>query len=177
MVDPKVLAALDRLVGSFVGPDALPAGGAAAVASIAMGTALGAKVARMSSSRSKDTEATSAELESLTKRITPEFVKDCSAFEELLRAFKTPKEHPERVNRVRDGWLSATRASAEVARLADEADRLLASLSESVKSDLRGDLQAAHILVQAGRRIAASNANENAQHLDSSLAKSVLRHL
>lgn len=176
MVDPKILASFHRLVGSFGGQEALPAGGAAAVASIAMGAALGAKVARMSPGHEHN-EKIGNELQSLTGRVTAEFEADCAAFEGLLGAFRTPKDDAGRAQAIRDGWLSATRAPVLVARLADDADRLLARLAGSVKPDLRGDLGAARVLVQAGRRIAVDNANENAEHLERSLAETVLAGL
>lgn len=165
-MQPDIDAAHRRLVAAMAGPDALPAGGAAAVATVGMGLALGHKVLRLSSGDDGSFAAPLAALEALRERLMPEFDADCAAFDQLLRALRLPRTDPSRASAVDDGWLLATAAPVRVAHLARSGDELLAQCVGKVRRPLAGDLAAALELVRAGLRIALANARENAEHLE-----------
>lgn len=177
MPSPEVESAFERLVRAMAGPDALPAGGAAGITAIAMGVALGAKVIRSSPGAPAQLGETEARLGALLERILPEFNQDCVAFERVLAAWRRPRDEATREAAIRTAWHAATDAPVAVATLAAQAESLLASCTGQVNPNLAGDLSAALELVRAGRRIAASNARENARHLDPGTARQLLDRL
>ncbi len=177
MLPPDTEQAFRRLVGAVAGPDALPAGGAAGVTAIAMGVALGAKVIRLSANTASGLQETGARLERALERLMPEFSADCVAFADVLEAFRRPRDDADRKDVIRAAWRAATEAPVTVALVAAEAEALLLRCSGQVNTSVAGDLKAALELVRAGRRIAESNARENARHLEPELARQVLARL
>jgi formiminotetrahydrofolate cyclodeaminase len=177
MLDPEIEAAFHRLVSAIAGPDALPAGGAAGVAAIALGTALATKVLRLSPTLPSELRDVGPRLELILERVLPEFAADCAAFTGLLAAFRRPREDSARADTVRGAWRAATEAPARVAVLATEVDGLLAQCVGHVNPNLAADLGAARELVGAGRRIAVANARENAAHLEAGTAARLLATL
>lgn len=161
-----------RLIAAFVGPDPLPAGGAAGVLAVAMGAALGTKVLRLSGASDAP-----ARLERLLKRLLPQFRGDCEAFEAVLGAFRFSREDPMRECAVQDAWNRATAASVDLARISRDVEMLLAAHAGRVKRSMVGDIDASLRLVRTGRAIAVSNAKENARHLDPLEARELLERL
>jgi formiminotetrahydrofolate cyclodeaminase len=163
---------LNHLVAEFGGPDPLPAGGAAGVTAIAMGTALGKKVLRISGLLEDE-----AELTPLLAELVPHFRVDCDTFEGVLRAFQIARDDPERDRAIHSAWLAATEAPIHVAVLAARAIRALDRCKGRVKVSVQGDLESALCLIRAGHTIAENNARENAQRLDAQVAARVLSAL
>jgi len=160
--------AFRALVQAVDGPAALPAGGAAGVAALAMGVALGCKVIRLSEA---GLDETLVQLEALRDELLPHFAEDCTAFEPVLAAMKRPRDDPGRAAALQDAWGVATDAPVAVAVLAARAQKLLTQCEGRIKSSLTCDLSAAQELVGAGRRIAACNARANAGRLPPAQAK------
>ncbi|MDF1838309.1 MAG: cyclodeaminase/cyclohydrolase family protein [Planctomycetota bacterium] len=165
-------SALAQLIAEFGGPTPLPAGGAAGVAAIAMGAALGTKVLRISGMPQEGTE-----LSRLLDRLTPQYRTDCDAFESVLLAMKLPREAPGKEVALEDAWLDATRAPVQVAGLAQQIEEVLEGCQGRVKVSVAGDLSSALCLTRAGREIAEGNARENALRLDPEVAREVLSDL
>ncbi|MEM7198883.1 MAG: cyclodeaminase/cyclohydrolase family protein [Planctomycetota bacterium] len=148
--------ALRRLIDAIAGPEPLPAGGAAAVAAIAMGLGLGAKVIR----RSSPDPAASRPISALLEQVLPQFEADGVAFARVLEAQRQSKDAAVRSQ----AWRQATEVSVAVARLAEEAERLLLEGASVVRASMAADHAAAVDLVRAGREIALRNARDNARH-------------
>lgn len=166
-----------ELVAALGGPDATPAGGAAGVATIAMGVALATKVLRFTPALPAELAEIGPRLDVLLAQLLPEFVVDCRAFTHLLGAFRLPRDDPDRAGVVRAAWVAATEAPVRVAVLAHDVDGLLARCVGRVNPNLAGDLAAARELVGAGQRIAIANARENAQRLPPEVAAGLLQRL
>jgi formiminotetrahydrofolate cyclodeaminase len=165
------------LVAAIGGPDATPAGGAAGIAAIAMGVALGTKVLRLSPALPAELAGVGPRLDALLRQLLPEFPIDCRSFAELLAAFRLPRQDPARAGAVRAAWIAATQAPVRTAVLAHEVEALLRRCVDRVNQNLAGDLTAARELVGAGLRIAIGNARENAGHLPPDVAADLLAAL
>lgn len=157
--------ALHTLVQALAGPRALPAGGAAGVVAIAMGTALGKKVLAFSPDLPAALRPLAGQLDELLQQLLPEFAADCDAFEALLAAFALPRTDGGRSAAIQRAWQTATAAPERVATLAGKVEALLQGCSGKCNANLAGDLAAARELVRAGQQIAVANAAENARHL------------
>jgi len=175
MLEPEVDAAFRRLVAAFAADRPLPAGGAAAVTSIAMGIGLGLKVLHISAA--DGTPSVAHDLGDLLEQLLPDFAVDCEAFARLLEALRLPRDDEARPDRVRAAWEDATAAPIAVARLANAAESHLAPLADGVKPSVRADLAAALDLISTGRRIAERNARDNATRLDPARAQALLSRL
>tara|TARA_R110002096_G_scaffold331130_2_gene525182 strand:- start:305 stop:853 length:549 start_codon:yes stop_codon:yes gene_type:complete len=177
MVAPEVEAAFRTLVDAIAGAEPLPAGGAAGVTAIAMGIGLGAKVVRISAGSAPALAGMEDQLTQVLDRVRPEFTADCDAFLSLMTALQRPRDCSDRGALVTDAWRHATALPIAVASTARDAEALLDACIGHVKTSVAGDLSAALELVRAGRRIAASNARENAQRLPPDEAKRLLATL
>lgn len=169
---PDVDGSFRTLVDAVAGPEPLPAGGAAGVAALAIGTALAMKVLRISQQH----EA-AATLARLLEECIPQFRGDCDAFQSLLDAFHLSREDTGRKQAIEAAWHAATAAPVRVASLARRIEVELERGRGDVKKGLQGDLSAALDLVRAGQRIARNNARENSRHLDPKLAEQLLEAL
>ena len=173
MSETQTVATLRHLVAALTGPDPLPAGGAAGVAAIAMGAALGVKVLRLGADGDPEPEAT--ELEQMAAPLQAAFTEDCEAFAALLQARRLPRDDPSRDEAVQAGWQRATAAPIGVVQLGERAEACLERRSGAVRKALHGDLTAALRLIRAGLEIARSNAAENGQHLEPGDAQALWR--
>jgi formiminotetrahydrofolate cyclodeaminase len=142
-----------RLTEALAARDPVPAGGAAAVAALAMGLAVGTKVARISRAPGRIT----ARLAALRAAGEPLFDADCEAFRAVLAARRARAEPAVRAA----AWEAATAVPLSVAALADAAQEALDALEPHCRPALRGDLEAARALVEVGGRISRTNAALN----------------
>ncbi len=170
---PDVTASFRRLTQAFLGPDPLPAGGAAGITALASGIAVGAKVLRLSQPDAPEI----AVLAALVHDLEAEFTADCTAFAELLAALALPRDADGRRTRIAAGWRAATEAPVRVASIAAQAARALDAVAEQIKPAVRGDLAAAQRLIDSGSDIAVANARENARHLEPAVADELLAGL
>lgn len=168
--------AFQDLIEDMVGPDALPAGGAAGIVAIAMGVALGTKMIRLSGADS-DLTAANERLLDILESLKPEFSEDCAAFSQLLSVMKIPKNDPERLTQLRAAWSAAVDAPVRAVEAAREALSLLREFEGRVKPSMASDLLASLDLVRAGLSIAERNARENAHHLPEDEKVAVLQIL
>lgn len=145
--------ALASLVDALAAPEPVPAGGAAAVAAVAMGIAVGTKVARIS----KAPEEIGDRLAGLAAAVQPTFDADCEAFRAVLLA----RRDGAAPDALAQAWQRATEVPLAVARLADLAIEALGELRPHGKPALRGDLDAAVALCRAGAHISRQNAALN----------------
>jgi len=177
MASDNLEHALNTLIGSLGGTEPVPAGGAAAVVAIAMGVALGVNMCHLSRAAAPSLIERQRRLAGVLERMRPEFAADGAAFTELLTAFRMPREDGARAQSIELAWRGATAAPVAVATAAREAELLLEGCIDQVKASMRADIEAALELVRAGRRIAENNARENAQNLESRIARELLAPL
>lgn len=145
--------ALALLVDALRTTDPVPAGGAAAVSAIAMGIAVGEKVARISRAPARFAERFAI----LVHEVLPAFEEDCEAFRAVLAARREKAPAPV----LAAAWQRASEVPLGVAARADEARTLLEELRPHTKAALVGDLEAALVLCDAGARISRGNASLN----------------
>jgi formiminotetrahydrofolate cyclodeaminase len=117
-----------------------------------------------------DAEAAITELESLADA-------DAEVFAELLRAWKLPKEDPERQDRVADAALQACRVPLRICEIGAGVATDAARLAAEGKRDLRGDALTAGYLAHAGVRGAARLVELNARQTKDSLPDEQARGL
>src|SRR5690606_7660450 len=112
---PQIDAAVRTLIGAIARSEPLPAGGAAAVIAIAMGTGLGIKVVGLSQASTPELQPIAAHLQAMLDRLLPEFTADCDAFAALLTALRLPREDSARDSAVQVAWRNATALPVAVA--------------------------------------------------------------
>ena len=133
-----------------------PGGGSAAAIAVAMGAALSAKSARVSTDWSEGA-STAAQAERLLRRIAPLAQSDAEAYEEALAALHLPENLESEVRNMALGHV-LTRA-AEIPLVIAEAGADVAALAAQVADrgapGIKGDVASAALLAAAGSRAAA----------------------
>lgn len=121
-----------------------PAGGSVAALVGALAASLGVMGARLV--KQPDSETT---LLQLSQQLHDLIQKDTWAYEALIKAYKIPKEHPDRPSMVADALQQATKVPLEIAERACDVARLLHSVRQIVKPTVYSDLTVGIILALA----------------------------
>lgn len=151
---------------------ATPGGGAAAAHAGAMGAALVAMVARLTIGKKKYAEVEArmheivAEAEALRAALAQGAAQDSAAFDEVMAAFRLPKDTDEEKTARAAAIEKATQHAAEVpleaARLAARVIDLAAELAETANSNAVSDAGSAGAMAGAALHAAALNVKINA---------------
>lgn len=147
------LAALGEFLDALAAERPLPAGGAAAAVSVALGASLGVMAARLCGS--PDAEA---RLLGVQRDAVALAAEDCYAYEAVLAA---RRRKPRDDDEVRSAWARATRAPIAVADAAASVLSELDGLREVLRPSLSCDVGAARKLATAGAAASLANAREN----------------
>lgn len=151
---------------------ATPGGGAAAAHAGAMGAALVAMVARLTIGKKKYAEVEArmqeivAEAEALRAALAQGAAQDSAAFDEVMAAFRLPKEtdadKSARAAAIEKATQHAAEVPLEAARLAARIIELAAELAETANSNAVSDAGSAGAMAGAALHAAALNVKINA---------------
>lgn len=149
---------LSELLDDIASETPAPGGGAVAAVVAAMAAALVAMAARFSVKNWPDASDVAERAEALRDRIAPLAPADAQAYEEVLTAFRLPKDlEPEVRNAAIGNALSrAAQIPLEIAKEASEVAVLGALVAANGNPNLRGDAVGGSILAEAGARVAAN---------------------
>ena len=145
-----------------------PAGGSAAAAAIAQGTALLLKAVRIGAAPRAVLELGSL-LGSLATRATELFESDSTAFDDLLEA-----RAREDLDRLALARMAVTRVPLELADTGVEALSTVAEVRRRAKRSLQPDVDAGLELIDTGIAISLTNARVNLQYVTNAAAHEML---
>lgn len=134
-----------------------PGGGAAAAVVGAMAAALVEMVAGLTPPNEKCKMQT-AKLRSRFLQLADE---DCRAFEQVMAAYKLPKELGDRSQKIQSALKRATEVPAETLRLAREVALLAVEMIEKGNKNAVSDAKSAQYLAQAAQKAARENIDIN----------------
>jgi methenyltetrahydrofolate cyclohydrolase len=149
---------LSELLDDIASETPAPGGGAVAAVVAAMAAALVVMAARFSVKQWPDAADVAERAEALRTRIAPLAPADAQAYEEVLTAFRLPKDlEPEvRNTAIRNALSRAAQIPLEIAKEASEVAVLGALVAANGNPNLRGDAVGGAILAEAGARVAAN---------------------
>jgi methenyltetrahydrofolate cyclohydrolase len=149
---------LTELLDDIASETPAPGGGAVAGVVVAMAAGLVAMAARFSQKHWADAADVVDRAEALRHRCAPLAPADAQAYEEVLTAFRLPKDLEPDVRNAAIGHALARAAEIplEIAKEASEVAVLGALVAENGNPNLRGDAVAGAILSEAGARVAAN---------------------
>lgn len=150
----------DERLGRFlerVASDApTPGGGAVAAVAAALAAGLVAMVARLSHRQLADSTAVAKEADRLRERALALADDDAEAYQEVLAAYRLPKDSEGRRDRIRTALERASDVPLEMAGVASEVAVAASSLVREGNPNLKGDAFAAAALAEAVVRGAAT---------------------
>lgn len=149
---------LTELLDDIASETPAPGGGAVAGVVVAMAAGLVAMAARFSEKHWEHAPGVVERAEALRRRCAPLAPADAQAYEEVLTAFRLPKDlEPEVRNAAIDHALArAAEIPLEIAKEASEVAVLGALIAAHGNPNLRGDAVAGAVLAEAGARVAAN---------------------
>jgi glutamate formiminotransferase/glutamate formiminotransferase/formiminotetrahydrofolate cyclodeaminase len=147
---------LSDFLNAVAAAEPTPAGGSVA----ALVGALAAALATMGARLVRHTDAERSLLQ-LTYRLRQLVQEDVGAYARLLKAYKIPKQHPDRPASISSALHKATEVPLEIAELACEVGRSIhacfPSASPPLQSDLTVGMMMANAAAQAGLHTACEN--------------------
>ncbi len=149
---------LTELLDDIASETPAPGGGAVAAVVVAMGAGLVAMAARFSEKHWEDALGVVERAEALRRRVTPLAPADAQAYEEVLTAFRLPKDLEPEVRNAAIGHALARAAEIplEIAKEASEVAVLGGLVAAHGNPNLRGDVVAGAVFAEAGARVAAN---------------------
>ena len=149
---------LDQFLDAIAAETPAPGGGSVAAVVVAMAAGLVAMAARFSAARWDEAEGLAERADELRRRVAPLAPADARAYEEVLTAFRLPRDlAPEvREDAVANALSHAAEVPLEIAREASEVAALAALVADRGNPNLRGDAVTAALLAAAGARAAAN---------------------
>jgi formiminotetrahydrofolate cyclodeaminase len=149
---------LTELLDDIASETPAPGGGAVAGVVVAMAAGLVAMAARFSEKHWEDAADVVERAEALRRRCAPLAPADAQAYEEVLTAFRLPKDLEPEVRNAAIGHALARAAEIplEIAKEASEVAVLGALVAAHGNPNLRGDAIAGAVLAEAGARVAAN---------------------
>jgi len=161
--DKRVQVFLDELASS----SATPGGGSAAALAGAMGAGLVGMVCRLTIGKKRFADVKDEfsgvlnEAEALRLRLTDLADADTQAFDQVMVAYRLPRETPEeqaaRQTAIQSALQGATRVPLETARACGTIVKLAAQVIEKINPNALGDAGAAALLAEAGLKGAQLN--------------------
>lgn len=163
MSDDRLLSlSVDGFLDAMASDDAAPGGGAAAAISVAMGAALAAMAARLSSRHLDEADAIAAQAEELRRTTAPLADDDAAVYGAVLAAFKLPRDDPDtRRQRIREALSQAADVPLAIAAAGEQVQHLATRLADAGNPNLAGDAVTAGLLAGAATRAAANLAELN----------------
>lgn len=163
MSDDRLLSLpVDGFLDAMAGDDAAPGGGAAAAISVAMGAALAAMAARLSSRHLDEADAIAAQADELRRTTAPLADDDAAVYSAVLAAFKLPRDDPDtRRHHIREALSQAADVPLAIADAGEQVQRLATRLADAGNPNLAGDAVTAGLLAGAATRAAANLADLN----------------
>jgi formiminotetrahydrofolate cyclodeaminase len=149
---------LTELLDDIASETPAPGGGAVAGVVVAMAAGLVAMAARFSQRHWEDAADVVERAEALRRRCAPLAPADAQAYEEVLTAFRLPKDLEPEVRNAAIGNALARAAEIplEIAKEASDIAVLGALVAAHGNPNLRGDAVAGAVLAEAGARVAAN---------------------
>ncbi|MBA2537004.1 MAG: cyclodeaminase/cyclohydrolase family protein [Actinobacteria bacterium] len=149
---------IEKLLDDIASETPAPGGGAVAAVVVAMAAGLVAMAARFSQKHWPDASGVVERAEALRRRVAPLAPADAQAYEEVLTAFRLPKDlEPEvRNTTIGNALARAAEIPLEIAKEASEVAVLGALVAANGNPNLRGDAVGGAILATAGARVAAN---------------------
>lgn len=159
---------VDELLEDIASETPAPGGGAVAGIVVAMAAGLVAMAARFSEKHWADAADVAERADALRRRCAPLAPADAQAYEEVLTAFRLPKDLEAEVRNAAIGHALARAAEIplEIAKEASEVAVLGSLVALRGNPNLRGDAVAGAVFAEAGARVAANLVEINLGTLD-----------
>ena len=168
-VDPTLSDFLDAVAAT----EPTPAGGSVAALAGALAASLGIMGARLGHNIESERHLTQ-----MQHRLHQLIRDDADAYNQLMRAYRLPKQDPHRAQSISTALHAATEIPMEIAELACEVGRLthacLPSVKEAVRSDMTVGMMMAIAAAEAGLHTVSVNAQLN-QELKVSISAKIAR--
>lgn len=162
---------VDRTVSDFLdavaATEPTPAGGSVGALAGALAASLGIMGARLG----RDIEL-EQRLTQLQHRLRQLIQDDADAYNQLMRAYRIPKQEPHRPQSISSALATATKIPLEIAELACEVGRLIHACIPSVKRAIRSDMTVGMIMAIAAADSGLHTASTNSQ-LNQDLSESM----
>jgi methenyltetrahydrofolate cyclohydrolase len=129
-----------------------PGGGAAAAVTAALAAGLVAMVARFSERQVEDAAQMAAQADRLRARAVELADEDAQAYQNVLAAYRLPKDDEQRVDRIATALQRAAEVPLEIARIGAEGVTMARRLADAGNPNLRGDAVIAAQLAEAAVR-------------------------
>jgi formiminotetrahydrofolate cyclodeaminase len=152
LVDKKLNEFLDELASS----SPAPGGGSVSALLGALGSALTSMVCRLTEGKkgyetvTEDIRKVLEESEKIRKRTSELIDEDTEVFNEVMRAYKTPKENPDRGNIIQDALKKATESPLKVMRECYRVLELSKIIAEKGNINSVSDAGVAALVARAG---------------------------
>jgi glutamate formiminotransferase/formiminotetrahydrofolate cyclodeaminase len=162
---------LDGWIDELAGGSPTPGGGSAAALAGALAASLVAMVARLTigkkayaavESRAREILAEAESLRADLRRLVDE---DAAAYENVSRAYKIPKDAPDRARAIDDALIAACRTPADVARRAARTFELAKEIASIGNKNAVSDARVGQLLASAAVEGAVENVRVNAAAL------------
>jgi len=160
-------AAVRPFIDRVASTDPVPGGGSVAALAGALGTALGQMVIRLTKDKKNFQQHSERYLDALD-RMAPyreallELIDaDSEAFNQVMAAYKIPKDSPEREQAIQAALIRATDIPSRTANCAAEALRVLEELRAIIHPNVASDLQVGLHMLRTSVRGAIANMRIN----------------
>jgi glutamate formiminotransferase/glutamate formiminotransferase/formiminotetrahydrofolate cyclodeaminase len=164
---------LSDFLNAVAAAEPTPAGGSVA----ALVGALAAALATMGARLVRHTDAERSLLQ-LTYRLRQLVQEDVGAYARLLKAYKIPKQHPDRPASISSALHQATEVPLEIAELACEVGRSIHACFPSASPPLQSDLTVGMMMANAAAQAGLHTAGENIKlQSNQSLTDSLLQRI
>jgi len=174
----KFAAMVTPLLDAVAAPTPTPGGGSVAALAAALAAALGQMVAGLARKKKSHEQyvdgltAAVQELDKATRMLATSMDRDAAAYDEVLAAFKLPKETPEEENTRVAAIAAALRVAAEVPMEVAEAAmflyELLGQLEAITPASMKSDLRVGRMMAAAAAHGALANVEINLESLTDS---------
>ncbi len=153
---------MDRFLEELAAPTPTPGGGSAACYVAATGCAIVEMCAGLGEKKGKEgAQALAQAAKTLRRQFTEQAVLDGAAFDQVLAAYRLPKESPQRPGAIATGLRAAALSPLRALELLSDLADLTARAQEITPPAAKSDWESAAVFTRAAADVAARNVRVN----------------